>query len=253
MNKKAKNRDFSNYSFFPKNRKGTHVEVVISFIIFIVFVVFIFAASKPSITKQQDKSNLLDSLEYGLIEELSSEVKTITVYIPSPTEDCLTLDNSMSSLDIEEQIIIKDSSGNILENSRVHRNGDFISISGLTADETFFKIYYSSEFDSSISTGSSCDSAGEEIGLVKTDNYVFQEIIQETMNQDYSQLKENLNVPEEMDFTFGIILSNGTLIEKSHPELESEVSTDIYVKDIHVKYIDLNGEINSGYLKIKIW
>lgn len=253
MNKKAKNKSFSHYSFFPKNRKGTHVEVIISFVIFIVFVVFIFAASRPSIAKQEDKKNLLDSIEYQILDLVSEDVKVVTIAFPSSTEPCLTLDNSMSGLGIGERIVIKNSSGQVLENTRVRRNGDFISISGLTPQETLFKIYFSNEFSPIASGSSSCASAGEEIGLTKNDSYVFQQKIHTTMNGNYNDLKAGLDVPAEMDFTFGIVLSNGTLIEKSHPDLQSDISTSIYVKDKQIEYIDLNGNINSGYLKIKIW
>ncbi len=234
------------------NKKGTHVEVVISFIIFIVFVVFIFAASKPSITKQQDKSNLLNSLEYNLIEEFSSDVEVVTVAFSSGG-NCITLDNSMSALGIGNRIVVKNSSGKILESSRVAINGDSITISGVSPQETLFKIYYSQEF-SPIAIGSLCPSAGEKIGLTKTDKYVFQQKIQTAITTgNYNNLKEDMDVPEEMDFTFGIVLSNGTLIEKPHPELESNISTNIYVKDVAIEYIDLSGDIKSGYLKIKIW
>ncbi len=253
MNKKIESKSFSNYSFFPKNRKGTHVEVIISFVIFIVFVVFLLAASRPSIVKQQDKMNLFDSLEYDLLNEISEDVKVVSIYFPSSTETCLTLDNSMSSLGIGERIVVENSSGKILEN-RVRANGDFITIDEITPEETLFKIYYSEEFNSPIPTGSSCNSAGETIGLTKTDKYVFQEKIRTIIaTGDYDDLKENMDVPEDMDFTFGIVLSNGTLIEKTHEELDSEISTSIYVKDVPIEYIDLQGKINAGYLKIKLW
>lgn len=255
MNKKVKNKSFSNCSLFPKNRKGTHVEVIISFVIFISFVFFIFAASKYSIMKQEGKKDLFSNLENGLIEEFSSGVKVISVAISPPTGSCVTLSgHSINSLDIGNRIIIVDSEGNVLDSSRVYINGAYISIDGLSSQDTFFKIYYSEEFNQVSGGGGGCTNVDEEIGLVKTDKYVFQEKIESGVDDgDYSALKTKLDVPGKTEFTYGIILSNGELIEKTHPDLESDISTNIYVRDKPIKYIDSDGKINSGYLKIKVW
>ena len=256
MNKKVKNKSFSHYSFFPKNRKGTHVEVIISFVIFIVFVVFLLAVSRPSISKQKDNSNLLDKIKYNLIEDLSSDVTVVSITVLSSAETCLTLDHSISDLGIGERIVVENSSGKIIDNARVSSSGDYITIDGLTPEETFFKIYSSEdeEFASNIPNGLPCNPAGESIGLTKTDSYVLQEKILTTIaTGNYEDLKTRLDLSEDVDFTFGIILSNGTLIEKTHEDLESKISTDVFAKDFPIKYIDLNGNINFGYLKIKVW
>lgn len=256
MNKKDKNKSFSHYSFFPKNRKGNHVEVIISFVIFIVFVVFLLAVSRPSISKQKDNSNLLDKIRYDLIKDLSSKVTVVSLTVTSSAETCLTLDHSMDDLGIGERIVIENSSGKIIDNTRVRASGDYITISGLAPGETFFKIYSSEdeEFAPNIPTGLSCNPAGESIGLTKTDSYVLQEKILTTIaTENYDDLKTELEIPKDVDFTFGIILSNGTLIEKTHEDLESNISTDVFAKDFPIKYIDINGKINFGYLKIKVW
>jgi hypothetical protein len=44
-------------------------------------------------------------------------------------------------------------------------------------------------------------------------------------------------------------LSNGTTIETS----EEEISTSVYIKERSIEYVDLEGNILMGYLKIKIW
>ena len=82
------------------NKKGTHVEVIISFVIFITFVVFLFVASKPAIIKQEDKTNLLDNLEYKILEkEISADVKVISVTISSVTGNCVNLGNFLDGQD----------------------------------------------------------------------------------------------------------------------------------------------------------
>ncbi len=231
------------------DKKGNHVEVIISFIIFVVFVIFILAASRPAITKQNDKSNLLGNLQNEIINKLSSDVKVVVIAVDYPAPPCITLDNSISNLNIGNRIVVKDYLGNDVDASE---SAGKITLNNLEPDQTSFRVYYSEEFGS-ISSGSACASAGERIGLVKTQKYIFQKTIEDEIDKDYNGLKEKFNVPEKNEFTFGIILADKTLIEKPHNDLLSSVSTNIYVKDKPIEYIDLNGNIKEGYLKIKIW
>jgi hypothetical protein len=232
------------------NKKGTHVEVIISFVIFITFVMFLFAASRPAISKQEDKKNLLEDLEYKTLNMISEDVKIISVSVPVPAGNCVTLDTTMTSLDIGNRIIVKDLSGEIIEN--VHINGDQITIGDLTPSDTFFKIYYSQSFNP-VSPAAACASANENIGFTKTKKYVFESEFRTTMNGDYDTLKTTLEVPEAMDFTFGMVLFNGTAIEKYHEEIQSNISTNIYAKDASIEYFNLNNELVHGYLRTKIW
>lgn len=232
------------------NKKGTHVEVIISFVIFITFVVFLFVASKPAIIKQEDKTNLLDNLEYKILEkEISADVKVISVTISSVTGNCVNLGNFLDGQDIDGRVVVKNSSGDSVE---AHMEGNSFSID---SKDTFFKIYYSEEFDLIADSGATCTPATPNVGLVKNNRYVLEEKVYTSLNKEYEQLKEELGIGggEKIDFTYGIVLSNGTIIEKEHPELKSNISTSIYVRETPIEYVNKDYEIVQGYLRTTIW
>ncbi|MCX6750292.1 MAG: hypothetical protein NTZ83_02445 [Candidatus Pacearchaeota archaeon] len=245
MNKRGKNKYFSHYNFFPKNRRGSHVEVIISFIIFITFIIFIFASIKSPINRQEDKKNIFDSIEVGIINKISSDMTVITATLASEGEECVNLNNFTSDLNIGGNILVKGPSGG---NVGSHIDGDSLEINRESNSDEFFKIYYSEEFDE-LGTNSGCEGISYEIGLTKTSEYIFEEKFLEMMNDDYEALKTELDIPKGVNFGYGMILSNGTTLEKT----SEEVSANIYIRETPVEYVDLEGNVLEGYLKTRIW
>jgi len=226
------------------NKKGSHVEIIISFIIFVTFIFFLFSVVEPTIGTQKDKENIFDNLEYGIKNKISSNLTTITV-VTSGGGSCISLANFISTFDIGENIVVKDISGRDLVSTI---NGDSLQIERGSASGNLLKIYYSEEFNE-LDTGTSCTQATYETSLTKVRRCVFQRKISDLVNQDYEDLKAELNVPEGVDFGYGIILSNGTIIETQ----EGELSTNVYVRETPIEYLDSRGNLMEGYLKIKIW
>lgn len=245
MNKRGKSKCFSHYNFFPKNRKGSHVEVIISFIIFVTFIFFLFMIVEPSLSTQNDKKNMLDNIEVGIMDRISADMTTITVKVTGGGSNCINLNNLISDLGIENNIIVKDASK---ETVISHVEGNSLQITRGSTGDTFFKIYYSKEFNG-LETGSGCPAISYELGLTKTDNYIFEAKMLDLINEDYKTLKTNLKIPEGVDFGYGIVLSNGTSLETN----EGNLSTNIYIRETPIEYVDLEGNILAGYLKTKIW
>lgn len=227
------------------NKRGSHVEVIISFIIFVTFIFFLFSVVEPSISTQKDKKNIFDNIELGIINRISSNMTIITANLASGGSNCVDLTNLISNLGIEENIIVKDSSGEIV-NSDAH--GNSLQISRESTSERFFKIYYSEEFDE-LDTGSGCPERSYDLGLTKTSKYIFETKFLDLMNEDYEDLRTDLKIPEGVDFGYGIILSNGTTFE-THKE---ELSTNVYIRETPIEYVDSDGNLLAGYLKTKIW
>ena len=73
--------------------------------------------------------------------------------------------------------------------------------------------------------------------------------MRDLINDDYKTLKNNLKIPEGINFGYGLVLSNGTTIESK----EEELSTNIYIRERPIEYVDSQGNILMGALKIKIW
>ena len=70
------------------------------------------------------------------------------------------------------------------------------------------------------------------------------------INEDYETLKNNLKIPKGIEFGYGIKLSNGTTFETNR---EENLSTNIFIRETPIRYVDLEGNILIGVLKTKIW
>ncbi len=224
------------------NKRGTHVEILIAFIIFIVFVLFLLSIILPPVTTQRDKEKMVDSIEVGIIGRVSSDVKMATVNTGTGGDVCIDL----SDLGMGRNIAVKDISENAGSIS-ISGNDDSLLIDKTNSADTLFRIYYSDNFDSL--SGGGCNADSYDVGLVKTYNYVFENKFLELLNTNYNTLKEQLKIPQGVEIGYGIVLSNGTSIESS----SEQVSTNIYVKETPVEYVDLDGDLKEGYVRTKVW
>jgi hypothetical protein len=225
-------------------KRGSHVEVIISFIIFVTFVIFLLSILMPTVTTKKDKENTFTDVEIKITDKISSNMTLITINTKDGS-DCFDLSNIISDLGIGKNIIVKDYSEKSVE---AYSNGDSLRINPWSTGDTFFKIYYSEEFDE-IATNSGCDSMDYTVGLIKTNRYIFEKKILDLINTDHETLRNELKISKGIDFGYGIILSNGTAIETNN----SDVSTNIYIKETPIEYVDLDGNILEGYLKTKVW
>ncbi len=227
------------------NKRGTHVEVIVSFIIFIVFLVFLFATVQSPLKKQEDKKGINDGIKIDLIEMASSDMTTATIKLESGGEACITLDGTLSDLGIGRNIIVKDYYGNTITSSL---NGEYLQINRESPTDTFFKVYYSEEFNE-LGGGTGCSSGGYNLGVTQTEGYVFEEKFIELVNRDYATMRSELNIPEGTEFAYGLVLSDGTTHEREY----ADVSTNIFITESPVEYVDLEGNVEEGYIKIAIW
>lgn len=250
--KRNKNKCFFHYNFFPKNRRGSHVGVMVSFVIFVTFIIFVYAVLEPTINSQKDKKSILNFLELGIINNVSYEMTAGTISLTIPLgSGCIELDGGITALGIGTKIVAKDGSGATLNSYISSLDADDLRIQGTSTSENFLKVYYSEAFDEDERSSSSCTVSGYNVGLTKTQEYVFETKIIELIGNygNYETLKSELKIPEGTEFGYGITLSNGTLIET--PGEES--STNIYIKETPIQYVDREGNILIGYLKTKIW
>ncbi|KKL09843.1 hypothetical protein LCGC14_2561830, partial [marine sediment metagenome] len=81
-----------------KNRKGSHVGVVLSFMIFIAFLIFLYPLLiKPAIEANKSNQYLLDDLKTKLTEEVSAELTVSSVEANIGTnQNCIELNNFIS-------------------------------------------------------------------------------------------------------------------------------------------------------------
>jgi hypothetical protein len=236
------------------DKRGSHVEIIISFIIFVTFIFFLFSMIEPSIGTNKEKENVLDNIEASLTDLISADMTIITINVISSTsQKCIELNNEIDGLGINSRVVAIGSSGQSFNCSTSADLTDLRIERDSTADN-FIKVYSSSAFSPVNASSSTCQNlqrgtGGYSLGLTKTSKYVFEGEMLKLMNEDCETLKDALDIPEEINFGYGLVLSNGTIIGTS----EEELSTNIYIREESIKYVDLEGNILMGYLKIKIW
>ena len=235
------------------NKKGSHIGFVLSFIIFTTFLIFLYPLLiKPAIESNKDNQYLLDGLKIKLTEEISAELTISSVEANTGTnQNCIELSNFISNTGINSNIIIKNHVG-VIQQGNV--SGDSLRINRGDNNDVFFKVSYSEEFDVLNDPIITCKKIQEnqyEIGLVRTEKYVFETKIINLINRyesNYESLKITLELPERNEFDFSFIYDNKTSIG-----IKKEVSVNIYAKDIPVQYVNKKGDILLGNINIRIW
>ncbi len=226
-----------------KNKRGSHVGVIISFVAFIVFLMFLYFIFEPAIKQNQNKQSLVDNLKINLIEYVSAEM-TLATITSGGSGPCLKLDRAALELD-GSSCVVKDENGDII-NSQITGNDLEIDWGG---GESFFKVYCSDE--SFTNYLSSCASSVDDStpGLIKTEKHIFETKIIQAINSDYDVLKTALSFPESNNFGFNFTYNNGSSIGTP----EKDMATSIYVEDVPIIYVDQDANITSGMLSLRVW
>lgn len=236
-------------------RKGSHVGIVISFIMFVTFVFFFYIIIQPTITSES-KKNLFDYLRGQTAYILSENVTEVSVIVNQQnSSSCVELQDFFIKTGIGDKFIVRTDSGSVtsqknINNLRIDRDGNL-----------FFRIYGSEEFDVGGGAISGCqiltENSGYTLGLIKTDKNVFEtKIIDfiENYSTDYENMKKQLRIPAENEFGFDFVYADGTNISAQNFQIQPPTSsTNIYVDEIQVQYISRDAAREAGLLRIKIW
>jgi hypothetical protein len=237
------------------DKKGSHVGVVISFIIFVMFILFLYSIAQPSFKEEQNEEALMVYLENKMMANTTSTLTVITVNVSNTGgQNCIQLNELSNNFGLLNRIYAWDDE-QVSTPSGVHQNN--VRINRLNNDDTFFKIYYSEHFYlSGDSSGWACDNLDENtgytLGATKYEKYVFESIISDLIDDyyiNYEKLKTDLEIPRSFEFGFGLVFSNGTITETPTPS----ALKNVYVRDIPIQYVSDRGEIESGFLKLKSW
>lgn len=228
---------------------GSHVGLVLSFVVFVSFLIFVFSFLNPAFEAEQDKQLNLDLLKINFIEFVSSDLNVTSLKVLDSytyMENCFEIENFAQG----RNSVIRDEEDNFREGYSV---GEQIRVIHL--GEKFFRVYNSEHFNSS-SEVLTCDSlafGNYTLGSTRSIEYVFEGLINSTLQryeQDYEGLKKDLGLGEGAEFGFSFIDSNGTEIERG---FEIETSGNIYLEEIPIQYYDLEANIKSGFIRIRSW
>lgn len=229
------------------NKKGTHVEVFLSFVLFITFLIFLIVILAPVKTKE-NKQKELDELTDKLIEKFSSDVASIKIRNNSGYYECLQINKTALKIGNYSRMIVKDVD-NFFVNSSEHR--DVLRLEWKTPNKNFFRIYFSNEsFRNSTMTKTNCSNASVE--FVRTDKYLFDSKISSLASyymNNYEILKTELKIPQNTEFSFNFRYENNSEIKTR----EKSLSGDVFVESINIQYLDNEANIQNGELRIEVW
>lgn len=234
------------------NKRGSHVGVVLSFVIFVTFIIFIYSITSPVTRVERGKQDLLGFLKVELINEFSADMTTETILIKKSVPNCVKIDTEDGSNLVT--VAKNEENENILDS---YFDGDVVQVE--IGSATQIKIYYSEKFigGQEISGCNNVLQEGDdfEFGLIRTLEYVFNNSIVNfsqyiSTPENYEAIKEKFNIPATDNF--GFIFEDGDRNVIVQTE-EKEVPTDIYVEEVPIQYVDNEANIKPGFLKIKVW
>ncbi|MAG79032.1 hypothetical protein CMI40_01505 [Candidatus Pacearchaeota archaeon] len=236
-------------------KRGSHVGVMLSFVIFVTFLVFLYSVLEPVTQVERDKQFLLDYLKIELTKMSSTNLTSVTISINDSydlsSKDCLRISHVSEVGGLNS--IVKNEN-----NTPINFQSSTNNIEWEHDNKRFFKIYYSEEQFTNFQIGlNGCLGPKEDedysIKLIKIDRYIFEtkinSIATEHQNK-YGALKGKLKIPIGSEFSFSLINSSRDIIAKTE---EKDISVNIYVDEISIQYIDEEANINSGFLIIKVW
>jgi hypothetical protein len=239
-------------SSLVRQRKGSHVGVVVSFILFITFIVFMYVILNNRISFGENKKASLEQIKQAVVKQISENLTTTSIRITQVNPSCVQLSDFFIKIPISDKLLVRSDSGSALL-SKKSGNNLFVETQG----NTFFRISESEEF-STISTGAinPCqpvqEGSGYVLGISRAENLVFES---KTFNllsnytQNYSGLKKDLEIAEGNEFGFIFTYSNSTQIRTPQKNL----TIDVYSDRIPIQYIKTEGTREAGFIDIIVW
>lgn len=246
------------------NKRGSHIGVIISFIIFIGMIVFLYSILAPKIQVGQSKQSTINSLALNLESMLSGNLTTVSVYANS-SSSCVNLSDFASNANL----------GSPLHATAQNPNGETessgVSGSGFYIEKTnsankFFTVYDSANLNKSQSgSPAECTTLGYgsgdgnyTIGQIKTNKYVFESLVKNMINNygdrgygsNYPTLQKDFGLPIQENFGFNFIYQNGTPIQTGGG---TPASISVYSQSFPVSYVTVNGSVETGELVVKLW
>ena len=223
-----------------KNKRGSHVGIVISFTFFIAFIIFAYSIFAPSLITKSQMQDSIKVLEDAFKERIKEDVFIIRTYDSDST--CISISKPSNSFS-NENIIARNSSSKI--NSGIY--GDNIIIDG---QKGFVKVYFSSDsfnFENHTSF-SSCDQENTQ-SLTLENKYLENKILY-WVNQsvsNYSDFHSELGANFEFEVLFDY--KNGTIIG----DRGKNVKTDVFAQTLTIEYLSYEAQDKVADLIFSVW
>ncbi len=228
-----------------KNKKGSHVGMILSFTMFIVFLIFAYVIVVSPIDSKKQNEDVFETIKIEIIKEISGLVYTSRINNTDNIGGCIEILNP--DYDFSERVVIvKNKSGEIASEIV----GNTILIPGGLG---FVKAYYSDNFFENTGSFSGADCVSVEVDSISSEKRILEKKIIsfiEEMEANYSIVKNNFGIPSNVDFHVQFEYADGTNITSGEFK---ELKTEIFAKQVSINYLDKYANEKIGSLIIKIW
>ena len=228
-----------------KNKKATHIGVILSFVIFTTFIIFMVVVLKPTSGVKNTERATIELLKNNVENFASSEIISI-ILSRQAAGKCFIFDETGWGLEGLNYAIRNQDNVNI----KSERVGKVLYLTEYV-DNEIYKLDYSSEpltHDFSSTPGKCKDL--NNFSIRKTENIFETKINELILKQatNYSGLKSDFNMPSEKDFGIIFEFENSTMIGPPLPEQKKST----YVKRFQIIYLDTYANEKSGFFTIYV-
>jgi hypothetical protein len=247
-----------------KNRRGSHIDVILSFVIFISFVIFFYAMIQPNITAREGKTAFLNYMESEIARNLSGRDLTAISILAEPQNPhtCLQLTGFAANAGISSlNLVLENSTGSIFPAYK--SGGDLYIDMAADPNSKLFNAYYSPDFevieDNSLGgcTALILDTPPNSYSINREESYTYSYIwgndivkLIESYNSDYNSVKEQFDISEVNNFGFDFTYQDGTVIGTQNNIPASAV---VYSGNSPVVYVSEGGGLEAGNLIVRVW
>lgn len=240
-------------------KKGSHVGMMLSFVIFITFLIFLYQIIQPTLKVKENNDFLLNTIQIELLKEFKANLTTVTVQLPGSEggSSCKIVDFT-GVKGVEEGWGYKAFDKN--RNSK-----DIGGTSSFKMDKEVLKVYFSeaiTRISSSCVESSPSGSLSSKIANVKESKEVFLLKVEDFISPEYPEklvdFKSNLKLSETgNDFAFDFIYTDNSGVPKTISSINPEEipkNIDVSTKEVSVTYVDEEKmDLKYAKLIIKVW
>ncbi len=246
-----------------ENKKGSHVGVVISFVIFVGFIIFLYVILRPVVVTQFEKQSALEYTELSLIEYFKGNLTIVTLIINDNYDlggkPCLKFNQvgAINNLNLESQnMFALNESGEPVKLQWVAQLTQEHLLLENNGENRFFKIFASPGINNVQGGLTGCtnvnDGSEYVVGVSQNTEFILEgwiiDII-ERYNTDYYSLKAEIGLPDNYEFGFDFQYNNGTIISTNR----NPGFTSVYSEEINILYLDPALQEYTGKIILKIW
>jgi len=247
-------------------KKGSHIEVILSFVIFVTFLVFMYTIVKPVIQKPIDREYLVNYVKENIKNEIMADLTYKSIEITNlQGRSCFEIQGNFGGDGISlAKVVVKDETNTKITQVWIDE--------GLWIDsnkERIYKFYFFEYFTKAqLNPVKECGDPLEEdknyeVIEQKTNQYVSLTKLRDLQTkystpEGYVKLKDELKIPDGRNFGFSFKKSKGDT-NPINAVKETAKGINVYAEEIPILYVDNDyqsatyGDIRTGFLTVKIW